>query len=131
MRRRVSREFVAMTSALVSMAAPSSSGLEEKGKWWGLIAQFTVSLERLVIGARRWAQVIGALIDTVERGRSNIPRTQSRTAPTMVLEMAVIGSRSLPRLAALRRWLMIVPLVAQSLLALEIEAALGKTKSPV
>ncbi len=52
-----------------------------------------------------------ARIDTSRRGRCNVLRTQSTIARTMALKMPVVGSRSLPRLAALRSWLMILPLV--------------------
>jgi peroxiredoxin len=53
-----------------------------------------------------------ASVDTIKRRHRSILRAWSRLAPTMVLQMALIASRPLPRLAALRRWLMIAPLLA-------------------
>jgi thiol-disulfide isomerase/thioredoxin len=53
-----------------------------------------------------------ASVDTIKRRHRSILRAWSRLAPTMVLQMALIASRPLPRLAALRRWLMIAPVLA-------------------
>jgi hypothetical protein len=73
------------------------------------------SLERLVVGARRWVRVIGAMrwhaLTHLSAAAVMFYEHSRQLRARWALKMPVVGSRSLPRLAALRSWLMILPLV--------------------